>query len=270
MRHLLTFVVAIWAAPLWAAFLPEAEAEAIKRAEVVLLGEVHDNPAHHTAQAALVAELAPSAVVWEMLTEVQAALYDPALVDTPEKLAETLGWAEAGWPDFALYHPIFAAAPEARVYGAALPRDAARAAMEAGPEVSFGAAKVARFGLSVPLSETDQQRREAYQMAAHCDALPAELLPQMVEIQRLRDAMLAEAALRALAETGGPVVVITGNGHARRDWGAPVYLARAAPGLRIFALGQSEAGAIDGSFDAVIDAAPVERPDPCDAFRRSD
>jgi uncharacterized iron-regulated protein len=32
-----------------------------------------------------------------------------------------------------------------------------------------------------------------------------------------------------MAATGGPVVVITGTGHARRDLGAPAKLALAAP-----------------------------------------
>jgi hypothetical protein len=79
--------------------------------------------------------------------------------------------------------------------------------------------------------------------------------------------VLARAALAALDATGGPVVVITGNGHARRDGGAPAYLLTARPDAASFALGQAEAGAIMGQFDAVIDAAPAERPDPCATFR---
>jgi hypothetical protein len=38
--------------------------------------------------------------------------------------------------------------------------------------------------------------------------------------------------------------------------------------LAVFALGQSEAGQIDGPFDLVIDAAPVPRDDPCAAFAK--
>ena len=80
----------------------------------------------------------------------------------------------------------------------------------------------------------------------------------------LRDAALARAALDALRDLGGPVVVITGNGHARTDWGAPALLA----GQGVFALGQSEGGRPpEGTFDLVLDAAPVDRPDPCLAFR---
>jgi uncharacterized iron-regulated protein len=84
----------------------------------------------------------------------------------------------------------------------------------------------------------------------------------------LRDAALAAAADRALKETGGPVVVITGNGHARLDRGLPVYLAKARPGVDVLSLGQSEGGAISGDFDLLLDSPAVERPDPCLAFKK--
>ena len=68
--------------------------------------------------------------------------------------------------------------------------------------------------------------------------------------------------------TGGPVVVITGNGHARTDWGAPHYVSKAAPGVRVFALGQGEAGKPpEGDFAAVVDGPAVDRGDPCEALR---
>lgn len=62
----------------------------------------------------------------------------------------------------------------------------------------------------------------------------------MVDIQRLRDAMLADAALEAVTQTGGPVIVITGTGHARNDWGAPYMLTQAQPDLRVLSVGQFE------------------------------
>lgn len=67
-----------------------------------------------------------------------------------------------------------------------------------------------------------------------------------------------------------PVVIVTGNGHARRDGGVPVYLRNADPDVRVFSLGQSEEGHLTGVFDAVSDSATIERPDPCDAFGKSE
>lgn len=235
--------------------------------DIVILGEVHDNPAHHAEQAARVAALKPRALVFEMLTPDQAARVTPDLIADPEAMAEALDWAESGWPDFAMYHPIFAAAPEAAIFGALVPREAARAVIEGGLAESFGDGAGA-YGLSEPLPEAEQAAREALQLAAHCDALPEKMLPGMVAVQRLRDAVLARAVIRAMEETGGPVAVITGNGHARRDWGVPSYLARVAPDLEVFVLGQTEDGApLQGGFDEVVSAPAVARPDPCAAFR---
>ena len=236
------------------------------RAAIYFLGEVHDNPSHHATQAATVAEIAPRAIVFEMLTEAQAAEVTAENRVDAHLLETALGWSEAGWPDFDMYYPIFEAAPEAAIHGAGLPRGAARQALEAGVEVYFGDAAPV-YGLTVPLDEEEQAAREAMQAEAHCNALPPEMLPAMVELQRLRDAMLAREALRALDATGGPVVVITGNGHARRDWGAPVYVTAARPDVPIFSLGQGEAGADPGGvFDRVADAPAVDRGDPCAAF----
>ena len=237
-------------------------------AQVLFLGEVHDNPAHHARQAQIVAELQPAAVVWEMLTPDQAALVTPDLIGDAGAMAEALGWADSGWPDFAMYHPIFAAAPGAGHYGAQVSRAQARAAMTDGIAVSFGDGAEA-FGLDAALPQDQQTVREALQLAAHCDALPPEMLPMMVDVQRLRDARLAQSALQALRDTGGPVAVITGNGHARLDWGAPAALALAAPDVTIWSLGQGEvdSGAPEGGFDLVEITAGVDRPDPCEAFR---
>lgn len=239
---------------------------AMQAADVVILGEYHDNPAQHVNQAEIVKTISPRAVVWEMLSEEAGDLVTAELIENPENMARELGWAGSGWPDFAMYHPIFHSSSEAAHYGAMLARDVARAAVGAGAAQGFGA-DAARYGLTEALDDDEQSTREALQQQAHCNALPVQSLAPMVDIQRLRDAVLARAVIRAMDETGGPVAVITGNGHARRDWGIPSYLARVRPDLQVFSLGQSEAGNIDGVFDAVIDTAPAERGDPCEAFR---
>jgi len=236
-------------------------------ADIVVLGEVHDNPAHHAVQAEAVTALAPRAIVFEMLTEAQAARVSDDNLQDPDALAKALDWSASGWPDFAMYYPIFAAARGASVYGAAVPREETRNAMRIGIPRAFGAGAEV-YGLTAELDAEELADRLNLQMAAHCNALPLELLPGMVDLQRLRDAVLARAALAALAETGGPVAVITGNGHARKDWGLPAYVARIAPDVSLFSLGQSEDGMPpQGGFDLVLDAPGVDRPDPCLAFR---
>ncbi|WP_271948367.1 ChaN family lipoprotein [Ruegeria faecimaris] len=245
--------------------IPDDVTAAMRMADVVLLGETHDNPRHHLVQEQAITLIDPSAVVWEMVTEEGAQRLAQKAASDPEELSRILRWAESGWPPLSLYYPIFQAT-DAPVYGAMVPRKAARTAMERGAATALGA-DAARFGLTVPLSKAEQAAREADQMAAHCDALPESALPQLVAIQRLRDAVLARAILRAVDETGGPVAVITGNGHARKDRGIPTFLSRLRPGLKVYVLGQSEDGTIQGDYDAVIDSPTVDREDPCLAFQ---
>ena len=167
-----------------------------------------------------------------------------------------------------MYYPIFAAAPDAHIYGAGLTRQEARAAMEGGFDgpMDGEAAGIRPRHARCPTISSARARRCRWQ--AHCDALPEDMLPGMIRIQRLRDAMLARAALTAHAEdTGGPVAVITGNGHARKDWGMPAMLSRVAPEIEVRVIGQTEDDIpLSGEFDEVLSAPAPERDDPCAAF----
>lgn len=254
------------ALPAVAAEITLDDLDTLPNAQVVFLGEVHDNPLHHTHQTRAVTAIAPAALVFEMLTPEQAASI-PAPLPDQDSLATLLDWDASGWPDFAMYYPIFAAAPGAAIFGAALPRDSARASLQDGITAHFPG-DPAQFGLDTPLDAEDQAAREAHQARAHCDMLPENLLPGMVAIQRLRDGLLAEAALRAYRDIGGPVVVITGTEHARTDIGAPLKLSRAAPEITRLSLGQFEFPQDTAPpHDLWLVTAPHPRPDPCDAFR---
>jgi len=237
-------------------------------ADVAFLGEQHDNPAHHRLQAAWVAELSPMAIVFEMLTDEQAGRITDENRRDAATLEAAVSWEASGWPDFDMYYPIFEAAPDAAILGAAVPRARLRDMMQKELKEVADALDLAAFALDAPLPEDEQNAREDLQRAAHCDALPEEMLPFMVNVQRIRDAALAQAALGAIKDYGGPVVVITGNGHAREDWGAPFLLRQVSPDLVVFSLGQGEAGQMpDGGFGTVVDGPTVDRGDPCDAFK---
>ena len=173
----------------------------------MVLGVYHDNPSHHQVQADFVSRVQPRALVFEMLTAAQAKRAAGVPHCDMHALETALGWQGRGWPSFEHYFPTFAAAPEAVVFGAAVPR------------------------------------AQAVQMAVHCDVLSVQMLPGMVDMQRLRDGRLAQSALNAIALTGGPVAVITGNGHARTDWGIAVCVLRADPSVTLYSLAQTEAEA---------------------------
>lgn len=251
----------------------EALAVRLGQAEVAVLGEVHDNPAHHLAQAWLLGRLKPAGMAFEMIPQAQEETIAALLAGggAPADIGGAIGWDESGWPDWSLYRPIFDAW-RARIYaGGALPRESLREA------VSGGAAALApdpRFALVLaePLDAQTRTALEDEMVAAHCDRLPREAAAGMVEIQRLRDASFAAATLRA-HEAGGPTVLVTGNGHARMDRGVPAYLAAVAPGLEVASLGLLETapGSRDPAdyatpYDYVWFTAPAQRPDPCEAF----
>ncbi|MDF1728477.1 MAG: ChaN family lipoprotein [Sulfitobacter sp.] len=254
-----------------AAPLAADQMAAMRAADIVILGEIHDNGAHHLLQAEIVKTLAPAAIVFEMLSPEQAELIDAAAMSDIAGLGDLIGWEASGWPDFALYGPLFEAIGTARVVGAALPRDEVRRAFQEGAASPFGPDAV-DFGLTVPLAADQQEVREEMQFTAHCAAMPRDLMGGMVEAQRLRDAHFARTALRAVKNHGTPVVVITGNGHARRDWGIPAILGLAAPDLQVFSLGLLEAPASpsDPRFDASIVTDPAPRGDPCAALSQTD
>lgn len=238
----------------------------------MFLGEVHDNVLHHAVQARIVSERSPSAIVFEMIEPGQARSVTAEVRADVLKLQAALEWEARGWPDFAMYYPIFSAAPDAAIFGGALPREAARDAVSDGAASVLGAA-APLFGLDQPLDSEQQAKREALQMAAHCDALPEDVLPGMVEAQRLRDAALARAVVAAMGQGGdGPVVVIAGNGHVREDWGIPqalrVYLDAVGERAKIVTFAQFEEAAPKAPEVTHWVVTPgAEREDPCAAFR---
>jgi uncharacterized iron-regulated protein len=247
-----------------------------RRADLVVIGEMHDDPAHQAMQAALIAAIRAPAAAFEMAPRAaESSLADlRAAPDDARRVA-------ARWDDYAPWHgPIAALSPDAPVIGAGLARADLRGAMTGGAASVFDGDADA-FGLSAPPPPAMQAAMEAEQIEAHCNALPIQMAPGMVEAQRLRDAAFAAALLRA-HDVGAPAVLVTGNGHARRDRGSPVYLHAAAPDLSLLVIGQVNRPATgdwraalapwqDGAapvFDIMIlSDAPSGRGDPCDAFR---
>lgn len=264
----ITCLIAFPARVPWAD-MTDPQAAQMQAADIVILGEVHDNPEHHLGQALQIRQLAPRAVVFEMLSPEQAEQMNTDPRNDLSGLGQRIGWNDAGWPDFEMYRPVFEALGDTPVIGAALPRGQVRAAFDTGAAAVFGA-DAARFGLDQPLPPAQHDARTLLQFNAHCDAMPIDMMGGMIEAQRLRDAQFSAATLSALNQYGGPVVVITGNGHARKDWGMPAMIARAAPQITVFSLGfvETPADPADPRYDATVITAAAARPDPCAAFHK--
>ncbi len=265
---------------------PEELVVALASKRFVILGEFHDNPDHHRLQAWLLAQLKPSAVVLEMVETDQAAALAAfqAVTDwSPAGLGKALDWEARGWPQWSSYQPIAEAAQET---GAALlagnaPRDKARALAKQGI-AALDKSEAERLGLDQPLPGDAEEAMQSEIAASHCGMLPEKILPQMALAQRLRDATMAETLL-ASAGRGGRALLITGNGHGRRDRAVPYVLeGRGVARAEIASVALLEVDPEAGSpADLVpLDAAGLpaadyiwitpgtSRPDPCEEMEK--
>ncbi len=248
-------------------FLDDEQITRIKAADVVIIGEIHPNPVHHMNQAEIVRSLAPATLVFEMVERGKGEAFRKAYLELDrEALYRAIDARDYGWDTLEDYLPIVDAAPAARVLGAALERKKLRRSVLEGAAIIFGS-QAAQYGLSEPLPEAQLAARIEHQRLAHCDAMPDDLLPGMVEAQRLLDATFARVVIGA-AQNQKPVILITGNGHARSDWGVPHALRRAAPDLDVVTIGQLEPGSErEDQYDIVIRTAPFDQGDPCASLR---
>lgn len=75
-------------------------------------------PEHHANQAGWVADLAPSAVVFEMIPPALGPVAERMRGEGADAMAQALRWQERGWPPFEAYAGIFDAAGDAAILGA--------------------------------------------------------------------------------------------------------------------------------------------------------
>ncbi|HEX6981077.1 MAG TPA: ChaN family lipoprotein [Alphaproteobacteria bacterium] len=266
------------------AFDPLELVHALNGIDFILLGEKHDNPDHHALQAWTIAALARSgrrpAIALEMIGSDQA----PALaryLATPDGdaagLGEAVGWRARGWPDWKIYAPIARAALQAD-----LPIVAADVASETQQQVSrngIGALPPemrTRLGLEVGFDAAQAASLAMELRTSHCGHMPEERLPNMMDVQRMRDAHMAHALVSAAAlpQVDG-AVLIAGIGHVRRDRGVPWQLERMAPGRAVAVVAFIEVDRarrnvddydVAGRFDYVWFTPRLDDEDPCLRF----
>lgn len=251
-------------------------------ADFVLLGENHDNPAHHQLQARIIDSLpwqGAAVAGFEQINSDQAAALETWLQAAPEGtlgLNTALGWEQSGWPDWALYQPVFAAvlARGWRPLDLMFPASTVRAVFSGGLEAALGAEVIEQLQADALFSREQRLDMEALMADSHCGRMPSAHLAAMVDVQIARDAHMAWR----LASTGKRAVVITGNGHARHDWGVPLFLQQLKPGARIVSITMTEVGADRLTPSAYATAQPAwsdytlftpahDRGDPCVGIR---
>lgn len=193
--------------------------DAITRVPVVLIGEIHDNAAHHLRQAAIIDALVANGrkpvIVFEMFRASEASLIEAWNAGAPDARDQIGTWWEAsGWPAFALYEPIFTIAAR---HGLKIAHSEARG--DAAARKQTGDDLLSR----APLTDAQTTALLAGLKTSHCDLLPEAMLPRMARAQRRRDALLAASVAQRLdsgdgEENGdGGVVVIAGSGQDRKS-----------------------------------------------------
>lgn len=275
----------------------------LAKARFVLLGEVHDNADHHRLQAWAIRTISKlrgarlvegaaqiDAVALEMLTSEEDEALDRfygrnAKVPRPRTAADfgrLLKWDKLGWPDYAIYEPIVAAALDANlVLKPASPARAENRKVSKEGLAGLGAGDVERLKLAEPLASEFATALAEDIKESHCGMLPEQALPNMSFVQRLRDARMADAMLAG--SDGKGAILIAGNGHVRPDHGVPWYLIRrgTAPAESVTVLhvevepdkaNPADYDVLDPvaghQADFVIFTPRHTRPEPCEEMRR--
>ena len=183
-------------------------------ADVLLLGEQHDAPAHQQLQRQAVQWLAArgelAALALEMAEQGRSTAGLPRDASEAD-VQHALAWRDAGWP-WKTYRLVVMAAVRAGVpvLGANLPAARQREAMR-------DAALDARLPPAA-LAEQQQRMRDG-----HCGLLPESQIGPMTRVQIARDIAMADT-VRAARQPGRTVLLVAGNGHVHRALGVPLHL----------------------------------------------
>lgn len=241
--------------------------EQLLGADVVLLGELHDNPLHHQTRAGLIPRIAKddTTVVAEHLpADRRVTPTGTTLGDLEAAGFNAQGW---GWP----LHQVLFESILRRGYtlvGGNLPPGFSKDLVAQG-QVAMPSSMARSYEQS-PLTAPARARLEQDLIDGHCGKLPGKYIAPMALVQRATDISMAGALL-----ANRPAILVAGNGHVRRDYGVPQILAALAPTLKVSSVGFYENSgdraelikSVAGRYDFIWLTDPAQRTDPCDGFK---
>lgn len=268
----------------------EQLAEALSGAEYILLGETHDNTAHHQGQAWVLGRLSsgqegrPGKIAFEMMDEAQGQLLEKTPYHNVDELIGLLSHVDNQWGYEAYYRPVFAAALEGQwdVVAASQGRDAILKVVREGEAGVPEAVRALMQKTVLDAKQIEASSKEIEQ--SHCGMSNEKMVTAMMLTQRSKDAFMALALQGKNNEAAKEryKVLVAGSGHTRKDRGVPLYIRQLEGDAAILSLAWMEVSdrveAVDAyashwaeegfPFDYVWFTPRVERPDPCEAFRK--
>ncbi len=244
----------------------QALARHLRTQDIVLLGELHDNPWHHSLRAALIPQFAAkdvSIIAEHLPAPAQVHFSGHTLADLEAAGFQSQAWA---WP---LHQPLFEALHQEgyTVFGGNLQKGSSRQWMLKGEAAMPD--DLAVTYRRAPLSPQAQASLDQDLLDGHCGKLPEKYRQPMRMVQHATDASLANALLQHR-----PSVLVAGNGHVRKDYGVPQVLHAVTPQLKVTSVGFYEKSgdlkellkSLSGRYDFVWLTDRADRSDPCDNF----
>lgn len=256
---------------------PEALAGEMSTRRNALLGEVHDNGVQHALRAAALRRLveagARPAIAFEQFDRERQPDIDRLRREQPGDVDALIALGAPNW-QWKHYRPFLQLAIDngLPIVAANLSRaDAVKVTMQGWGAV-FDTAAQADLGLDRLPPDFVATHEDAV-ARGHCDLLPRDSLPAMARAQIARDIVLARS-LRPYLARG--VVLLTGNGHVRKDIGVPFWLnadeRRDVVAIAILefdpTISETTGEALTQHYDAIVKTAAADRPDPCEALRK--
>jgi uncharacterized iron-regulated protein len=236
-------------------------------ADMLLLGEFHDNIFHHRERGIFLKLLAQPAmtVVSEHLPVKSAVVFSGSTLSALELAGfDKNAWA---WP---LHEPLFDNISLAgyKLVGGNLAKGVAK-----------DLAKNGRGNLNQAMREVVERATLNAKSAkaldqdlidGHCGQLPEKYLAPMQLIQRATDSSFALTMIE-----NKPAILIAGNGHVRKDYGVPQVINAIAPDIKIISIGfherhddvKEQLPTLNGLYDFVWFTDAASRSDPCAGFK---
>ena len=265
-------------------YIDETElADRVSHADVVLLGETHDNALHHEYQLKLLkaridfAEsggLKPALMMEQLNADDQYAL-DQALSVSDRNEAIQKATALVKFNDWMAYQPFLVMAIDSKlpVIAANIPNQRAQPVIWRG-FAAYDATELKRLAIEDVWNEQRQKFLVDNMGGAHCGKLRDELREGLTRGQRLKDALMVDSAI---SSAGRGVVAIVGSSHARHDIGLPLYFSAREPTANILSVGfvevrpevtnpkvyEEDSATGQAPYDVIWFTPRVDRVDPC-------